>query len=165
MAFIHVSGVGDNSLGYIVIASAAERSGAQRSKLARELMWSIRETECSRISKTKHFSNMLHRRKNVCFHPLNQYPSWTGPARADHDDFVTLIHSVYKILQMKFPDFSLTSPWLFQAQFGSNRCEKSPLQGGQLNCDLNLTVICSQFGWELAKVMKNNISLYKKIVD
>ena len=40
-----------------------------------------RGTKQLNISETKHFWNMVHIRKNVCFYPLNQYPWWTGPTR------------------------------------------------------------------------------------
>ena len=45
------------------------------------LLWRYGKKKQPHISETKHFRHMVHRRKNVCFHPLNPFPSWTGPAR------------------------------------------------------------------------------------
>ena len=41
-----------------------------------------RRTKQLNISKTKRFWHMVYRTKNVCFHPLNPFPTWTGPTLA-----------------------------------------------------------------------------------
>ena len=62
-----------------IIASEAKRSEAKRSELARELPVAVKGCtivgkKTSHNSKTKRFWTMVHRRKNVCFHPLNRSP-------------------------------------------------------------------------------------------
>ena len=71
----------------MLIASEAERSEASSQsedslREASELLYRLyRETKQLNISKTKHFWHMVYRTKNVSFHPLNPFPTWTGPAR------------------------------------------------------------------------------------
>ena len=71
----------------LFIASEAERSEASSQsedslREASELLYRLyRETKQLNISKTKHFWHMVYGTKNVSFHPLNPFPTWTGPAR------------------------------------------------------------------------------------
>ena len=71
-----------------IIASEAERSEASSQsedslRKAREPSVGIGEKKQAHISKTKHFWHVVYRTKNVCIHPLNPFPAWTGPARPD----------------------------------------------------------------------------------
>ena len=61
------------------LASKFIASEAKRRELAQGASCSgkgplYRGTKQLNISETKHFWNMVHIRKNVCFYPLNQYP-------------------------------------------------------------------------------------------
>ena len=56
------------------------------------------KTKQLNISKMKRFWHMVYRTKNVCFHPLNPFPAWTGPTRpgpARPGPTLTLIERLY----------------------------------------------------------------------
>ena len=61
---------------YFLRAQRASEASSQESFMLSRGVW-----KQWHISKTKHFSTMVHRRKNYCFHPLNPYPWWTDPTR------------------------------------------------------------------------------------
>ena len=69
---------------------------AKRSELARELPVAVKG--CTIVgektrhkSKTKRFCTVVHRRKNVCFHPLNRSPK----VAARPDPALTLLQRLY----------------------------------------------------------------------
>ena len=113
------------------------------------------KTKQLNISKTKHVWNMVHITKNTCFHPLNPFPRWTGPARPDHDALWTLISRVILDFRKKCWNTMLEHVLkFFVLKFGIDICFSMAV----------ITMFCRRvfFGfWLISLEPRGNLKLWK----
>ena len=69
----------------LMVIVYCERSKVMRQKVSsrayRASCWGTYTRKKTPISKMKDICNMVPGRKKVCYHPINRFPSWTGPTR------------------------------------------------------------------------------------